>query len=59
MAGDKDIQTQDQTHKVQVSCAVVSGYLDCGYSCFCFLEILELKNKHKKIVSLPLEIIEQ
>ena len=28
MAGDKDIQTQDQTHKVQVSCAVVSGYLD-------------------------------
>ena len=33
MAGDKDIQTQDQTYQVQVYCAVVDGYLGSG----CFL----------------------
>ena len=31
MAGDKDIQTQDQTHQVQGYSAVVDDYLDCGY----------------------------
>lgn len=31
MVGDKDIQTQDQTHKVQDYCAVVDDYLGCGY----------------------------
>ena len=31
MAGDKDIQTQDQTHQVQGYCAVVDCDLDCGY----------------------------
>lgn len=31
MAGDKDIQTQDQTHQVQDCCAVVDDNMGCGY----------------------------
>ena len=47
MAGDKDIQTQDQKNKIQVSCAAVDDYLDCGY-CVCFLEVKELKQNQAK-----------
>lgn len=31
MAWDKDIQAQDQAHKVLVSCAVVDDNMGCGY----------------------------
>ena len=31
MAGDKDIQAQDQAHKVQGYCAVVDDNMGCGY----------------------------
>ena len=31
MAGDKDIQTQDQTYQVQGYCAVVDDYLGDNY----------------------------
>lgn len=31
MAGDKDIQTQDQTYQVQGYCAVVDDNMGCGY----------------------------
>ena len=31
MAGDKDIQTQDQTYQVQDCCAVVDDNMGCGY----------------------------
>lgn len=31
MAGDKDIQTQDQTYQVQDCCAVVDDNMDWGY----------------------------
>ena len=41
MAGDKDIQTQDQTHQVQGYCAVVDSYLDYR-RCVRRSEILEL-----------------
>ena len=34
MAGDKDIQTQDQTYQVQGYCAVVDCDLGDGY-CVC------------------------
>lgn len=31
MAGDKDIQAQDQTYQVQGYCAVVDDNMGCGY----------------------------
>ena len=35
MAGDKDIQTQDQAYQVQGYCSVVDDNMDCGY-CVCY-----------------------
>ena len=35
MAGDKDIQAQDQTHQVQGCCAVVDDNMGDGY-CACY-----------------------
>ena len=49
MAGDKDIQTQDQAYQVQDCCAVVDDNMDCSHYVCCNKDRMKKENKPSQL----------